>query len=145
MARPLQTVGQALGRRGLAMEGGPVGLIVVGLGGVGSSLVSGLLAARAHLVHPFGSLAEAGGAGRPSGSSLAAWRDKAPLAQLGDVVLGAFEIREDDAYRATLRAGLVGRSLVDELRPELRQLRAMFGGRQAPSRRELADTLAEDL
>ena len=36
------------------MEGGPVGLIVVGLGGVGSSLLSGLLAARAHLVHPFG-------------------------------------------------------------------------------------------
>ena len=127
------------------MEGGPVGLIVVGLGGVGSSLVSGLLAARAHLVHPFGSLAEAGGAGRPSGSSLAAWRDKAPLAQLGDLVLGAFEIREDDAYRATLRAGLVGRSLVDELRPELRKLRAMLGGRQAPTRRELADMLAEDM
>src|SRR5207302_7184154 len=127
------------------MEGGPVGLIVVGLGGVGSSLVSGLLAARAHLVHPFGSLAEAGGAGRPSGSSLAAWRDKAPLAQLGDLVLGAFEIREDDAYRAALRAGLVNRSLIDELRPELRKIQGMLGGRETPTRRHLADALAEDL
>src|SRR5207237_5550450 len=87
----------------------------------------------------------AGGAGRPSDSSLAPWREKAPLANLGDLVLGAFELREDDAYRATLRAGLISRSLVDELRPELRQLRAMLGGRQAPARRELADMLAEDL
>ena len=127
------------------MDGGPIGLVVVGLGGVGSSLLTGLLAARAHLVHPFGSLAEAGGTGRAPGSPLVAWRDKAPLAELGDLVPGAFEVRDDDAYRAALRAGLVSRSLVDELRPELRKLRAMLGGRQAPTRRELADMLAEDL
>ena len=122
-----------------------VALVTVGLGGVGSSLVTGLLAARAHLVHPFGSLAEAGGTGRAPGSPLAAWRDKAPLAELGDLELGAFEVKDDDAYRAALRAGLVSRSIVDELRPELRKLRAMLGGRQAPTRRELADMLAEDL
>ncbi|MCA1829134.1 MAG: inositol-3-phosphate synthase [Myxococcales bacterium] len=124
---------------------GRVGLVVVGLGGVGSSLVTGVLAARAHLVHPFGSLAEAGGTGRPPGSSLTGWREKAPLAELGDLVLGAFELKDDDAYRATLRAGLISRSLVDELRPELRKVRAMLGARQAPTRRELADMLAEDL
>jgi myo-inositol-1-phosphate synthase len=123
----------------------PIGLVVVGLGGVGSSLVAGVLAARAHLVHPFGSLAEAGGTGRAPGSSLAAWRDQTPLAELGDLVLGAFELRDDDAYRAALRAGLVSRSLIDELRPELRKVRAMLGARQAPTRRELADILAEDL
>jgi myo-inositol-1-phosphate synthase len=122
-----------------------VGLVVVGLGGVGSSLVAGILAARAHLVHPFGSLAEGGGAGRQAGSSLAAWRDAAPLAQLGNLEIGAFELAEDDGYRAALRAGLVSRSLVDELRPELRKVRTMLGARQAPTRRELADMLAEDI
>ena len=127
------------------MESGRVGLIVVGLGGVGSSLVTGVLASRAHLVHPFGSLAEAGGAGRPPGSSLAGWREKAPLAQLPELEIGAFELKDDDAWRATVRAGLVSRSLVDELRPELRKVRAMLGARQAPTRRELADMLAEDL
>jgi myo-inositol-1-phosphate synthase len=119
------------------------GLVVVGLGAVGSSLVSGVLAAREHLVHPFGSLAEGGGAGRPA--ELSALRDLAPLAGLGDLSLGAFELREDDAYRATLRAGVLDRSLVDELRPQLRAVRAMAGGRQAPTRRHLADALAEDL
>lgn len=122
-----------------------VGLVVVGLGGVGSSLITGVLASRAHLVHPFGSLAEAGGAGRPAGSSLAAWRDAAPLAELTALEIGAFELKDDDAYRAALRAGLVSRSLVDELRPELRKLRAMLGARQAPTRRHLSDMLAEDM
>ena len=125
--------------------GGPVGLVVVGLGGVGTSLLTGILAARAHLVHPFGSLVEAGGTGRSPGSELLPLRDRAPFPELGDLVLGAFEIREDDAYRAALRAGLVNRSLIDELRPELRKIQAMLGGREAPTRRHLADALAEDL
>ncbi|MFL5309994.1 MAG: inositol-3-phosphate synthase [Myxococcales bacterium] len=123
-----------------------VGLVVVGLGDVGSSLLAGLEAARAHLVHPWGSLAEAGGAGRtPDKSAVAPLRAHAPLASLNDLVLGAFELREDDGYRAALRAGLLSRSLVDELRPRLRQIRAMSGARHAPTRRHLADALAEDL
>jgi hypothetical protein len=130
----------------MAMERtGPVGLVVVGLGGVGSSLIAGLAAARAHLVHPFGSLIEGGGAGRSPDGGLVPLRDKAPFAELRDLVLGAFEVREDDAYRAAMRASLINRSLVDELRPELRKVRAMLGGRQAPTRRHLVDALAEDL
>jgi myo-inositol-1-phosphate synthase len=149
MAHMLQTLERGANGRpvdGGAMEGtGPVGLVVVGLGRVGSSLLTGVLAAREHLAHPFGSLAEAGGAGRPPGSGLVSLRDKAPLAELSDLQLGAFELRHDDAYRAALRAGVVSRSLVDELRPQLRQVHAMLGARQAPTRRHLADALAEDL
>ena len=126
-------------------ETGRVGLVIVGLGGVGSSLLTGVLAARAHLVHPFGSLAEGGGSGRASGLGPSPLRAVAPLAELGDLALGAFEVREDDGYRAALRANLVSRSLVDELRPELRKIHAMLGARQAPTRRHLANALAEDL
>src|SRR5438093_13376193 len=116
-----------------------VGLVVVGLGHVGSSLVAGVEAARAHLVHPWGSLVEAGGAGRgPEHCAAPAIRDRAPLAGLRDLVLGAFELREDDAYRAAVRAGLLSRSLLDELRLQLRQIRAMSGARHAPTRRHLA-------
>src|SRR5712692_6275728 len=92
-----------------------VGLVVVGLGDVGSSLLAGVEAARTHLVHPWGSLVEAGGAGRTPEQSVAEpLRARAPLAGLGDLVLGAFELHDDDAYRAALRANLLGRSLVDE-------------------------------
>jgi hypothetical protein len=123
-----------------------VGLVVVGLGDVGSSILAGVEAARAHLVHPWGSLAEAGGAGRtPDKPAAAPLRSRAPLAGLEDLVLGAFELRDDDAYRAAVRAGLVNRSLVDELRPRLRQIHAMSGARHAPTRRHLADAFAEDL
>jgi|SRR5690242_19703145 myo-inositol-1-phosphate synthase len=154
MARPLQSL-SALGRvrlPGLAVGDGMVaggkdgtgrvGLVVAGLGGLGSSVIAGILAARAHLVHPFGSLAEAGGA---AAGALSPLRAQAPLAELGDFALGAFELHDDDAYRAALRANLVSRSLLEELRPDLRKVRAMSGARQAPTRRHLADALAEDL
>ena len=121
---------------------GSIGVVVAGLGGLGSSLIAGIEAARAHLVHPWGSLVEGGGAAKGAFGSL---RERAPFAQLSDLVLGAFELKEDDAFRATLRSGLLSRGLVDELRPQLRQTRAMLGARQAPTRRHLADTLAEDL
>ena len=117
-------------------------MVVVGLGGLGSSLIAGIEAARANLVHPWGSLVEGGGSARGAGGSL---RERAPFASLSDLVLGAFELKDDDAFRASLRSGLLGRALVDELRPQLRQIRAMSGARQAPTRRHLADTLAEDL
>lgn len=110
-----------------------VGLVAVGLGGVGSSMLAGVLAAREHLVHPSGSLA------------LTSLRDQAPFALLPDLELGAFELYDDDAYRAATRAGLVSRSILDELRPRLREIRAMTFARQAPTRRHLADALAEDL
>src|SRR5438105_3535561 len=114
------------------MEGTSVGLVVVGLGGVGSSLLTGILAARENLVHPHGSL-------------VASLREAAPFASLRDLALGAFELREDDAYLAAVRARTAERSLVDELRPQLRAIRAMNGARQEPTRRHLADALAEDL
>ena len=125
------------------MEADRVGLIVVGMGGVGSSLLAGIEAARAHLVHPFGTFSDAGGTLKPAGAE--ALRDQAPFTELHDLVLGAFELREDDAYRAALRAGIVNRSLVDELRPQLRQIRSMLGARETPTRRHLADALAEDM
>jgi Myo-inositol-1-phosphate synthase len=124
----------------------PLGLVVVGLGDVGSSLLAGVEAARAHLVHPWGSLVEAGGAGRAAeDGSPPPLRARAPLAGLRDLALGAFELREDDAYRAALRSGLVSRSLLDELRPQLRQIRAMSGARHAPTRRHLADAFTDEL
>ena len=123
-----------------------VGLVVVGMGRVGSSLIAGVEAVRAHLVHPWGSLVEAGGPARaPEHGSAAPLRSQAPFAELNDLVLGAFELRDDDAYRAAVRAGLASRSLLDELRPRLRQVRAMSGARHAPTRRHLADAFAEDL
>src|SRR5207248_7034588 len=119
MARALQIRGtfgagseRSLGCKGA--EGVMVGLVVVGLGNVGSSVLAGIEAARAHLVHPWGSLAEAGGAGRaPEHSAAEPLRPRAPIAELNELVLGSFELREDDAYRAAVRAGLIGRSLLD--------------------------------
>jgi Myo-inositol-1-phosphate synthase len=122
---------------------GTVGLVVAGMGSVGSSLLAGVEAARRHLAHPFGSLSEAGGAGR-SGDARPL-RELAPLAPLHSLALGAFELREDDAHRAAVRAGLLPRFLLEELKVPLRALRGMAGARHAPSRLHLAEALADDL
>src|ERR671927_1563655 len=117
MARPLQFLPRWRCRRaGTRLAGGrmAVGLVVVGLGNLGTSVLAGIEAARAHLVHPWGSLVEAGGPGRaPEHGAADPLRSRAPLAELSELVLGAFELREDDAYRAAVRAGLVDRSLLD--------------------------------
>ena len=78
------------------------GLIVVGLGGVGSSLIAGVVALREKRIRAFGGLTET-----------------------PDFELGAFELQADDAYCAAVRAGLVDRSLLSALRPKLRAIRAM--------------------
>ena len=78
------------------------GLIVVGMGGVGSTLLAGMVAVREKRVQAFGSLTE-----------------------VPDFQLGAFELQSDDAYCAAVRAGLVDRALLDELRPQLRAIQAM--------------------
>src|SRR3954465_9990007 len=118
MARALQPHGDlwvwdACSPGGQQREGRMVGLVVVGLGDVGSSLLAGVEAARTHLVHPWGSLVEAGGSGRTEQSVVEPLRGRGSIAGLGDLVLGAFELRDDDAYRAALRANLLSRSLVD--------------------------------
>ena len=88
-----------------------VGLVVVGLGNVGSSLLAGIEAARAHLVHPWGTLTEAGGVARTTERGTPEpLRSRVPLAELSELVLGAFELRDDDAYRAALRAAWSGRT-----------------------------------
>jgi hypothetical protein len=122
---------------------GCVGLVVAGMGSVGSSILAGIEAARANLAHPFGSLIEAGGAGRCG--SARPLRELAPLPALRDLRLGAFELRDDDAHRAALRAGLLSRSLLEELKAPLRAVRAMAGARHAASRLHLAEALAGDL
>src|SRR2546423_13053101 len=119
MARPLHRKASLAWRRASArlpeVFEMALGLVVVGLGDVGSSILAGVEAARAHLVHPWGSLVEAGGAGRkPEHGGSQPLRLTAPFANLSDLALGAFELREDDAYRAALRAGHLSRSLLDE-------------------------------
>src|SRR5438067_1613728 len=79
------------------------GLIVVGMGGVGSTLLAGVVAVREKRVQAFGSLTE-----------------------VPDFELGAFELQSDDGYCAAVRAGLVDRALLEELRPQLRAIQAMI-------------------
>ena len=48
-----------------------------------------------------------------------------PLARLGDLEFGAWDPFADDAYHAALRAGVLDRGLLEQLRPALEAIRPM--------------------
>ncbi len=52
-------------------------------------------------------------------------KDFVPLANLDDVVFGAWDIFSDSAYEAALHAGVLEKSLVEDLREQLDSLKPM--------------------
>jgi len=150
MARPLQPLRRGRWALPAWLGGddggtGTVGLVVVGLGGVGSSLLTGVLAARAHLVHPSkprgGRRIRKGAWLRPS-----PLRAAAPAGRAGRSRRSAHSRCARDRSLSRRAAGGSHQPFAGgRAAPELRKIHAMIGGRQAPTRRHLADALAEDL
>jgi myo-inositol-1-phosphate synthase len=99
----------------------------VGLGAVSTTFVAGVEAIRRGLAKPFGSLTQMGTIrlGKRTENRVPRIRDFVPLAELDDLVFGAWDIFEDDAYEAAVHAGVLERNLLDRLEAELRHLKPM--------------------
>jgi myo-inositol-1-phosphate synthase len=103
---------------------GPLGVLLVGLGAVSTTLVAGVHAVRKGLARPVGSLTQMGtlrlGARTEHRSPLI--HDFVPLAGLDDLVFGAWDPFPDNAYEAARKAGVLEPHLLEQLRPELEAL-----------------------
>ncbi len=106
---------------------GRLGVLLVGLGAVSTTFVAGVEAVRRGLAKPFGSLTQMGTIrlGKRTENRVPRIRDFVPLAELDDLVFGAWDIFEDDAYEAAVHAGVLERNLLDRLEAELRHLKPM--------------------
>lgn len=106
-------------------KGEPLAVLFPGLGAVATTAIAGVEAVKRGLGQPIGSLTQLGDLieedGRP-GPRLDA---VLPLAALEDLVFGGWDPIPDTAYQAALRASVLDRSLIDQLRPELEQVRPM--------------------
>src|SRR5256712_2738229 len=102
----------------IAPAKGKLGVLLVGLGAVSTTFIAGVEAVKEGLAEPIGSLTQMGTIrlGKRTDNRVPAIQDFLPLADLRDLVFGAWDIFHDSAYEAALHAGVLEKELLEKLR-----------------------------
>lgn len=111
----------------IAPASGKLGVLTPGLGAVSTTFMAGVEAVRLGLAEPIGSLTQLGTIrlGKRTENRSPLIRDFVPLSRLEDLVFGGWDIFPDNAYESALKAGVLERALVEQLRPRLEAIRPM--------------------
>lgn len=111
----------------IAPAQGKLGVLLVGLGAVSTTFVAGVEAVRRGLALPVGSLTQMGTIrlGKRTESRVPRIKDLVPLAELDDIVFGAWDIFPDNAFDAALKSGVLERDLLNQVSEQLASLRPM--------------------
>src|SRR3954466_15448769 len=131
------------------------------MGAVSTTTIAGVIAIRKGLAKPIGSLTQMGTVrlGKRTEGRSPKISDVVPLSTLDDLVFGGWDIFEDDCYAAARTAGVIEPSLLDQVRPELEQIRpwpAVFDQRyvkrldgpnvkKGKNKRDLAEQVMADI
>jgi myo-inositol-1-phosphate synthase len=104
---------------------GKLGILLVGLGAVSTTVIAGALAIRKNLAKPIGSLTQMGTLrlGKRTEGRSPKIADVVPLGDLDDVVFGGWDIFDDNCYDAAKTAGVLEADLLEKIRPELEALK----------------------
>src|SRR5215469_3887880 len=106
---------------------GKLGVLLVGLGAVSTTFVAGVEAIKKGLAEPIGSLTQMGTIrlGKRTDNRVPLIKDFVKLAKLDDLVFGAWDIFEEDAYEAAMHAGVLEKELLFQLKTSLRKIKPM--------------------
>src|SRR5688572_9919114 len=106
---------------------GKLGVLLVGLGAVSTTLIAGAEAIKKGMVEPIGSLTPMGTIrlGKRTDTRLPLRKDSLQLAQPKDPVFGACDIFPDSAYDAAQNAGVLEKELLAQLKEPLKKIRPM--------------------
>src|SRR5436190_18453646 len=106
---------------------GKLGILLVGLGAVSTTLVAGVEAIKRGISEPVGSLTQMGTIrlGKRTDNRAPLIKDFVPLASLDDIVLGAWDIFHDSAYEAAMNAGVLDQDLINQLSEPLSSLKPL--------------------
>ena len=109
----------------IAPAKGKLGVLLVGLGAVSTTLIAGVLAVRKGLAAPIGSLTQMGTIrlGKRTDGRTPLIKDFVPLASLDDIVFGVWDIFEDDCYEAARTAGVIAPDLLNQLKDDLSEIK----------------------
>jgi myo-inositol-1-phosphate synthase len=111
----------------IAPATGKLGVLLVGLGAVSTTVIAGVHAIRKKLAPPVGSLVELGTIrlGKRTEGRSPRIRELFDLTSLDDIVFGGWDIFEEDCYTAARTAGVLEQTLLDQVRPELERVTPM--------------------
>ncbi|MFW5875907.1 MAG: inositol-3-phosphate synthase [Myxococcota bacterium] len=140
---------------------GKLGVLLPGMGAVGTTFIAGCLLARRGLAAPVGSLTQLGTIrlGKRTDNRSPLIKDFINLPTLDDLVFGGWDVIDDDAYAAARHADVLSREHLDAVQQELESIRPMKAVffpefvkklhgdhvKTGSNKRELAEQLREDI
>ncbi|WP_455363701.1 inositol-3-phosphate synthase [[Eubacterium] cellulosolvens] len=145
----------------IAKPTGKLGVMLVGLGAVSTTLIAGVEAMKLGLAKPLGSLTQMATIrlGKRTERRTPLIKDFVPLAELHDLVFGAWDIFSDDAFVAASKASVLDQTLLKSLETPLRAIKPMKAAfdqrwvrrlsgthvKVGRNKRELADQILADI
>ncbi len=108
---------------------GKLGILLPGMGAVATTFIAGVLAARKGIGKPYGSLTQMGTirVGKRDEHKTPLIKEFVPLVELNDIVMGGWDIFEDNAYESAINAGVLEKELLDQLKDEMSAIKPMKG------------------
>jgi myo-inositol-1-phosphate synthase len=111
----------------IAPAEGKLGVLIPGMGAVTTTFIAGLEAFKRDLGKPIGSLTQLGTMrlGKRTEGRSPAIKDFVPLARMEDIVVGCWDIFNDNAYEAAVKAGVLDMALLEQLKEPLSAIQPM--------------------
>ena len=106
---------------------GKLGVLLPGLGAVGTTLIAGVIAVNKGLSQPIGALTQMGNIrlGKRTENRYPLIKDFVPLTELSDIVFGGWDVYADNVYEAATKAKVLESSLLNAIKPELEAIKPM--------------------
>jgi len=106
---------------------GKLGVLVPGMGAVGTTLIAGVELIRKGFSKPLGSLTQMGTIrlGKRTENRAPMIKDFVSLAALDDIVFGGWDIYKDNAYEAAKVAGVLSDEHLESVKPYLESIKPM--------------------
>jgi len=106
---------------------GKLGVMVVGLGAVATTMIAGVEAVRKGLAKPVGSLTQMGRIrlGKRTEGKSPLIKDFVPLADLNDIVFTGWDIFEDNVYESAAHAEVLDEKTLLQLKPYLETIKPL--------------------
>jgi len=140
---------------------GKLGIMVVGLGAVSSTFMTGVLMVRKGLAKPVGSMTQYDKirVGKGADKKYLSYGEIVPIADLKDVELGAWDVYPQNAYQSAMYAEVLKKEDIEPVRDELEKIVPMKAAfdknfakrldgdnvKQCKTRWEMVEQLREDI
>ena len=106
---------------------GKLGVMVVGLGAVSSTFMTGVLMTRKGLAKPIGSMTQYDKirVGRGEDKKYLHYKDIVPLADLNDIIFGAWDVYPANAYESAINAEVLKEKDINPVKEELEAIKPL--------------------